>query len=358
MRPAAAAIAAIVGWSSTANAAADTANAAAADGQRASETRPLVLLVQGDALAASAPVTPGDPPEGASLRLRRVQAGLDGRGRLFHGRGVLEAQSADAGGQHFAPVAGGRLTGPLRVTEAFVAWTPHVIARVEAGALRVPFSLTRQVRDADLRLPERAAFTRTMAPDYRVGAGVRGDFGAMSYAAAVMSSSTTIDRDLFDRGAMVAARLAAEPIGPVGITPWRRPLDDPWTDWFRFSHAVSFLYGTLFEPRTIGAGTDAAIQWRRVVATGEYIFIHAPSGNQQGAVFEPGVTLGARRLDVVARVTWERAGGGNGWGGGGALTLYAPDARARLQAGFERRTGVGALGTATYALLRLTFTID
>jgi hypothetical protein len=354
MRPAATAAVAVAaiaggGW---------TAPAAAGDGRPASETRPLVLLAQGDALLASSPAAPGDPPEGASLRLRRVQVGLDGRGRLFHARGVIEAQAADAAGSHFAPVEGGRLDGPLRVTEAFVSWRPHVLVHVDAGALRVPFSLTRQVREADLRLPDRAAFTRTLAPDFRVGAAVGGDLGAMSYAVAVMSSSRTIDGDLFDRGAMIVARIGAEPIGPIGVTPWRRPLDDPWSGWVRWSHAASFFYGTLFQPRSIGAGTDLSLQWRRFVATGEYIFVHAPSGNQQGAVVEPGVTLGPRRLDITARATWEHAAGGSGWGGGAALTLYAPDPRARLQAGLERRTGPGALGTATYALLRLTLALD
>ncbi len=351
MRIAVVAVAAIVGWCATVAAAAD-------EGRRPSDTRPLVLLAQGDAIVASAPAAPGDPPEGAALRLRRLQIGADGRNAYLHARAVFEAQDADAAGNYFAPVAGGRLAGPLRVTEAYLSWTPHVAINVAAGALRVPFSRTRQVDDANLRMPERAAFTRTMAPDFRVGAGVGGDLGAMSYAAAVMSSSRWIDGDLFDRGAMVAVRLAAEPIGPVGLTPWRRPLDDPWTDWVRFSHAVSFFYGTLFEPRSIGAGTDAALQWRRVVATGEYMFVHAPSGNQQGATLEPGVTLGPRRLDIVARGSWQRAAGGNGWGAGAALTLYASDPRARLQAGFERRTGPDPLGAASYALLRLTFAID
>jgi hypothetical protein len=31
-----------------------------------------------------------------------------------------------------------------------------------------------------------------------------------------------------------------------------------------------------------------------------------------------------RRLDVVARGTWQRAAGANGWGAGAAFTLYAP----------------------------------
>jgi hypothetical protein len=345
---------ALVCWSAAASAAPDEG-----DGdRRASETYPLVMLVQGDAMVASAPAHPDDPPEGATLRMRRVRAGADVAARSFGARAVLEAVSADASGGYFAPVEGGRLEGPLRVTEAFASWRPHRIFHLDAGALRVPFSLTRQIDEANLRLPERASLAGTLAHDFRVGAGIGGDFGALEYAAAVMSSSRTLDSDVFDRGAMIAARVAAEPIGPVGTTAWRRAPDDPWTDWFRFRHGVSFLYGTLFERRTIGAGMDLSAQWRRFVTTAEYIFMHAPSGNQQGAVIEPGITLFARRLDVVARGEWQRAAGGNGWGGGAALTFYAPDPRARLQAAFERRTGPPPFGPASYALLRLTFAVQ
>ena len=240
-----------------------------------------------------------------------------------------------------------------------MSWTPHVAINIAAGALRVPFSRTRQVDDANLRMPERAAFTRTMAPDFRVGAGVGGDLGAMSYAAAVMSSSRWIDGDLFDRGAMVAVRLAAEPIGPVGLTPWRRPLDDPWTDWVRFSHARLVLLRHAVRAaqhrRRNGRRASSGGAWSRPANTSSSTrrreISRAPS-------LEPGVTLGPRRLDIVARGSWQRAAGGNGWGAGAALTLYANDPRARLQAGFERRTGPDPLGAASYALLRLTFAID
>jgi hypothetical protein len=351
------AVAALVCWCATARAG---TRADASDGRDGvqPQTLGLVLLAQGEALAASAPARPDDPPEGLSFRLRRVRIGEDIGARLWRVRAVLEAQSADASGGHFAPVEGGRLQGPLRVTEAFASWTPHRIVRLDAGAIRVPFSLTRQIDQADLRMPERAALANTLAPDFRVGGSVGGDFGALVYSVAVMSASRTLDGELFDRGALMALRLAVEPIGPVGTRPWRRAPDDPWTDWFRFRHGISFLYGTLFESKTIGAGMDASVQWRRFVATAEYIFMHAPSGDRQGAVVEPGVTLFARRLDLVARGEWQRAAGGNGWGGGAALTFYAPDPRARLQAGAERRTGPDPAGTATYALVRLTLAID
>jgi hypothetical protein len=339
------------------------AAASAADGDpHVGETGPLVLLVQGDGLLASAPAQAGDPPQGASLRLRRVRAGADLAARSFRVRALLEAQPADAFGDDYDPVAGGRIAGPLRAPAAFASWAPHRVFHLDAGVVPVPFSLTRQVGDAELRLPERAAFARTLAPDVRAGAAVGGDLGALVYAAAVMSASRTLDGDLFDRGTMVAVRLAGEPIGPVGTTPWRRAPDDPWTDWFRFRLGASLLYGTLFEPRTWGLGADLSAQWRRFVGTAEYIFVRAPSpapsGDRQGAAIEPGLTLLSRRLDLVARGEWERAAAANGWGAGAAVTLYAPDPRARLQAGFERRTGPAPAGATGYALLRLTITTD
>jgi hypothetical protein len=352
----AAAAAALVCWCAAARAASDGGGASAAGAP--AETLPLVLLAQGDVLVASAPAGPGDPPEGTTLRVRRVRAGENMDWRLFRLRAVLEAQSPDVSGEHFAPVEGGRLAGPLRVTEMYASWRPHRIFHLDAGAIGVPFSLGRQVDEADLRFPERPVLARTLAPDFRVGAAIRGDFGALAYSAAVMSASRFLDEDLFNRGALAAVRLAAEPIGPVGVTPWRRAPDDPWTDWFRFRHGVSFLYGTLFEAKTIGAGMDLSAQWRRFSATSEYIFMHAPSGNQQGAVIEPGVSVIARRIDVVARGEWQRAASANGWATGAALTLYAPDPRARLQLGFERRTGPQPLPAASYALARLTFALD
>ena len=48
------------------------------------------------------------------------------------------------------------------------------------ASIRVPFSLSRQIDQAELRLPERAAITNTLAPDFRVGAGISGDAGALS----------------------------------------------------------------------------------------------------------------------------------------------------------------------------------
>jgi hypothetical protein len=310
----------------------------------------LVLLVEGDAVLASTPGAPDDPPSGAELRLRRMRAGEDLTLGAFRARFVFEGQSKNADGANFTPMEGGRLSGPMRATEAFVSFAPQAAFHAEAGSLRVPFSLSRQVNEAFVRLPERAPIVDAVAPDFRTGAGVGGDLGALGYRAAVLAADPWLDGRLFRDGAFVAARLAAEPIGPVGVTPWRRPARNAWDDWFRFSVGVSFLHGSLTEPRTTAAGADLGAAWRSFAATGEYIYSDAPSGAEQGAVIEPGVALWGRRLMLVARGDWRRAGVDQ-WGGGAALTLAVRDPCLRLQAGFERRDAAGV--ASGWAIVRL-----
>ena len=347
---------------------------AAADDAPRSPTEPLVLLVQGDALLASKPDTggdPQDPPPGAALRLRRARVGDDVKLGDFRLRVVFEGEAETAAGVPFTPLAGGRLPhgGPIRTTETYFAWVPARAFRLGAGSLRVPFSLSRQVDEGDLRLPERPPFADAFLPDYRVGADVGGDLGELLYRVAVMSADPTLDRQLFDQGVLVAGRLVAEPIGPVGLTPWRRAPADPWYGWFRFAAGLSVLYGTVAAPDTLAVDPDFTAQWRAFVVTAEYLYAaryHGtavlPGTTEQGAALEPGVTLLERRLDLVARGDWERAAGTNVWGAGAALTAYGPDPRLRLGAGFERRWGelppASPGGGSYWALVRLAVVVN
>jgi hypothetical protein len=360
------------------------ARAALADGDREG-TAPLVLLVQEDALLASKPDVAADPqdaPAGAALRLRRARVGEDLTFGHFQLRVLFEGVAETAAGTPFTPLSGGRLAfgGPVRATEAFVGWRPHRGFEVAAGAMRVPFSLSRQVDEGDLRLPERPPFVEAFLADYRVGASVGGDLGELLYRVAVMSADPVLDRNLFDDGLLVAGRVSAEPLGPVGLTPWRRSSADPWYDWFRFAAGLSVLYGKLAAPNTFAIDPDFTAQWRSFVVTAEYLYAARyngtavlPGTTQQGAVLEPGLTLLGRRLDVVARADWERAtrlglpGEGaepvNVWGVGAGLTAYAPDPRLRLNAGFERRWTQAAspatpAPSSYWALVRLTVTTN
>ncbi|HLK91724.1 MAG TPA: hypothetical protein VKZ18_17670 [Polyangia bacterium] len=333
----------------------------------------LLLLVQGDAMLASKPdlaADPQDAPAGPALRLRTVQVGDDVTLGDFRLRVLFEGQASTAAGVPFTPLSGGRLPSveSVRTTETFAAWVPTRAFRLDVGSLRVPFSLSRQVPAGDLRFPEGPPFVAAFLPDFRLGAAAGGDLGELGYRVAVMSASTVLDRDVFDRGVLVAGRLWAEPLGPVGLTPWRRAETDPWYDWFRFAAGLSVLYGTVAAPDTLAVDPDFTAQWRVFVVTAEYIYAARYHGTavvagstQQGAVVEPGLTLLGRRLDVTARADWERAGGADVWGAGAALTAYAPDPRLRLHAGFERRWAQAtptSTGASYWALVRLSVVID
>jgi hypothetical protein len=342
-------------------------------------TYPLVLLVQGDAVLASKPAAaqdPDGPPAGAALRLRRVRVGDDVWRGEFHLRALFEAGADDATGEPFSPVAGGRLPigGPVRAADLYLGWAPSGAFHLEAGSVRVPFSLSRQMDEADLRMLERPGFVDAFLPDYRTGLAIGGDLGELLYRAAILSADQTLDSHLFGQGMLAAARLTAEPLGPVGLAPWRRAPADPWYDWFRFAASLSVLYGTLTEPRTIAIDPDFQLQWRRLVVTGEYLFLVRyregvtvdPASTRQGAALEPGVALLDGRLDLVVRGDWQRALGANSWGAGAGLTAYAPDPRLRLGAGFEWRRGpefggadaTDATASSYWAIVRITVTTD
>jgi hypothetical protein len=351
-----------------------TVRAAGADEAPATQpdSYPLSLLLQVDALLASKPdaaYDPQDAPAGAALRWRRLRVGEDLAFGDFRLRALFEAEGETSTGSSFTPLAGGRLLawGPLRVTEVYVAWAPAHSFQISVGSLRVPFSLSRQSDEADLRLPERPPFVDAFLPDFRVGASVGGDLGLLAYRAAVMGAAPVIDSQLFEQGVLFAGRLVAEPLGPVGLVPWRRPESDPWTDWFRFAAGLSVLYGTVTAPNTFAIDPDFTAQWRTFVVTVEYLYaarydgtLILPGSMQQGGAIEPGVTFLERHLDLVVRGDWERTGGANVWGAGAGLTAYGPDPRLRLHAGFEVRTPsyTGADNGSYWAIVRLAIIVD
>jgi hypothetical protein len=274
----------------------------------------------------------------------------------------------------FTPAEGNRLptAGPVRLTEAFATWAPHRAYQLTAGAQRVPFTLSRQVDEADLRLPERPQVFAALAPDYRVGVAFTSDLGLLNLRIAGMSADRTLDDKMFDSGYFGALRLSTDPIGPMGVAPWRRPTDDPWYGWWRFSAGASVLYGTLLAPHTLGLGGDAQLQWRRFTVTGEYVAEYLTTGAggwpHMGAVVEPGFYLWKERLELAARGSWYRRpydpadgpidhpGHSDTLAAGGGLTFFAHAAQIRLQAAFEtRHTRMSLLPDSNWAIFRVTF---
>ena len=265
------------------------------------------------------PPRPDDPPAGAALRLRRLRVG---RGPRRRAASALRARARGAVGGRRPAATSRRVDGraPARgrcaSTEAFA-----VVGAARASSTSTPARCASRSRcraRSTRRIcacPSAPAFAGTLAPDFRVGAGIGGDLGALAYAAAVMSPTRTLDGELFDRGALVAVRLAAEPIGPVGIDALAAPRPTiPGPTGSASAAASRSSTARCSRRETLGAGADLSAQWRRFVATAEYIFLHAPSGESAGrrdragrhAVRAPARPRRARRMAARRRA---RTGG-------------------------------------------------
>lgn len=279
------------------------------------------LLLQTDAVwlrdvrseVATDAATAGGVDPGVGLYLRRARAGVDVEAGFWRGRLVLSAERAES---HQGPrVPADPLAGPaepapggwwFRPTEAYLGLAFHKAIGLWMGSMRVPIGLSRAVDEADLRLPERARIILRATPDFRVGAKLAGDLGLAQYALGVYSVAPSSAGALlgapFSRaGPLTVARLSAEPVGPVGSTPWLRRSDDPWSGWWRFSLGVSAFHARLPGSNALGLGGDAQLQWARFCGTAELLWTHRGAMDRVGLVVEPGVFVWRDRLELVAR---------------------------------------------------------
>ncbi len=339
---------------------------------RAQDDGPLRLLLQIDGTAAVRPDAlrdPEDPPDGVGWRIRRARVGDEVTAHDVHLRVLFEGRADTAAGVPFPGLAGGQLPfgGSVRLTEVFAGWAPHRAFELDAGSLRVPFSLSRQVDEADLRLPERPVFVDAFTPDFRTGVSIAGDLGELLYQAAIFSADRVVDAHLFGAGLLAAGRLVAEPIGPVGRHPWWRGADDPWYGWFRFAAGLSVMYGTVAAPHTLAVDPEFTAQWRKLVVAVEYLVsMQLQSGTSfsetgvQGAAVEPGLTWlreGGTEL-FAARAEWQRVGAANAWGAGASVTGWQAGSHGRVTVGGERRWSDLPPTSSTWFIVRLTLAVN
>jgi len=327
------------------------------------------LLVQGDAVVLHH--GPGAPPlEDGTTRpgfyLRRARAGLDAADGDWRARAIVEVTArAEVADVALDPIAGELARGRTRATEAYVAYAPGKAFVLALGSLRVPLGLSRQIDEGDLRLPERARVITRMTPDFRMGVAVSGDLGLLQYAVGGFSPAPVFGSDFRSSGSLTVVRLAAEPLGPVGVAPDLRRSGDPWYGWWRVSAGVSGFYGALPGSNEFGLGGDAQFQWARVCATGELLWSRRDGADRLGFTIEPGVFVIRDRLELVARAEWfddqlgaQPTSPADGWGAALGATFFSAGARARLQAAATwRRGSVDGDRASTWAVIRATFTL-
>lgn len=337
-----------------------------------------LLLLQADGVVArhgSAPLIE-DGIARPGVYLRRARLGADALAGVWRARLVFEAAAGGTFGFGQAvlwsgplpsdaldPIAGDLGGGAPRTTEAFVALAPHKAFSLSAGVLRVPIGLSRQVSEANLRLPERARIITRATPDFRAGAAAAGDLGLLQYSLGAYSRPPDLGYDFPNGGALYVLRLGAEPVGPVGLAPQLRRREDPWYGWWRFAVGLSAFYATLPGANELGVGGDGQFQWRRLLVTGEVLWTRRNSNDRVGFYVEPGVFVWAERLELVARVEWfnDRTGPrtpADAWGAALGATFFSWSRIARVQAAYTVRRSPADERAVGWAMLRATFVVE
>ena len=190
-----------------------------------------------------------------------------------------------------------------------------IVGRKLVGIRKVAFSYGHDEPLQLRALPLLPYITQSVAPDRRAGITLDDDFGAAHVVIGVYQGAR--DLSVSDAsGMLLAARLVAEPIGPVGNTV--STLGDPayWRPRPRFAVNASILYEYAGGASTYALGADGAAHWGPVGLAGEYIYasktdVEAPTRHvpkprisRQGLWVEAAVILWRPWIEASARYDW------------------------------------------------------
>ncbi len=202
-----------------------------------------------------------------------------------------------------------------RFAAAELGFAPWRWLTLSLGIRKIAFGYSHD-EPLELRaLPIVAYVDQSVAPDRRAGITLDDDFGAAHVVVGVYQGA----RDLTitaDGGMLIAARLVAEPIGPVGNTV--STLGDPavWRARPRFAVNASILYEYVGGNSNYALAADGALHWGPVGLAGEYVFashttveapvrvLPFPTPQRQGAWAQAAVMLWRPRIEISARYDW------------------------------------------------------
>ncbi len=202
-----------------------------------------------------------------------------------------------------------------RIVAAELGFAPWSWLTISAGIRKVAFSYGHD-EPLELRaLPIIPYVSQSVAPDRRAGITLDDDFGAAHVVIGVYEGA----RDLSitdDGGMLLAARLVAEPIGPVGNTVSTRGDPAVWRRRMRFAINASILYQYANGASNYALAADGALHWGPVGLAGEYVFasdttveapvrlLPYPAPARQGLWAQAAVMLWRPWIEVSARYDW------------------------------------------------------
>jgi len=202
-----------------------------------------------------------------------------------------------------------------RFAAAEIGFAPWRWLMISLGIRKIAFGYGHD-EPIELRtLPVTPYVTQSVAPDRRAGITLDDDFGAAHVVLGVYEGA----RDLkvtADGGMLIAARLVAEPIGPVGNTVSTRGDPAEWRSRPRFAVNASILYQYAQGESNFSLAADGALHWGPVGVVGEYVYASGtsveapvrhlpfPSLTRQGLWGQVAVMLWRPWIEVSARYDW------------------------------------------------------
>jgi len=202
-----------------------------------------------------------------------------------------------------------------RFAAAEIGFAPWRWLMISLGIRKIAFGYGHD-EPIELRtLPVTPYISQSVAPDRRAGITLDDDFGAAHVVLGVYQGARNLVINA-DGGMLIAARLVAEPIGPVGNTV--STLGDPalWRAHPRFAVNASILYQYANGASNYALAADGALHWGPVGVAGEYVFashttvegpvrhLPYPAPQRQGMWVQAAVMLWRPWIEVSARYDW------------------------------------------------------
>lgn len=202
-----------------------------------------------------------------------------------------------------------------RMAAAEIGLAPWRWLNISVGIRKIAFGYSHD-EPLELRaLPIVSYVDQSVAPDRRAGLTLDDDFGAAHVVLGVYQGARNLEITSAG-GMLIAARLVAEPIGPVGNTVSTRGDPAYWRARPRFAVNASILYEYANGASNYALAADGAAHWGPVGLAAEYVYashttveapvrhLPFPMPSRQGVWIEAAVMLWRPWIEVAARYDW------------------------------------------------------
>ena len=152
------------------------------------------------------------------------------------------------------------------ILDANVSYEPHPLARLTAGALKVPFSGVMMLSSQYQSFLQRPYIVRSVAPDRALGFEVSGRSHFFDYHVGVFNGGGDFYRGDNNAGMLYVGRFILHALGPMPEGEITQP------DGFVFEVAGSYYFNQDATGNRHGVTGELAMRWSRLTVRGEFLW--------------------------------------------------------------------------------------